>query len=65
MNVLLIAAIFLPALAGIALYCVPAIRESRPLRARFACGALAVELLLMLLLRRRQLMLMLRLSLRL
>ena len=54
MNVLLIVAIFLPALAGIALYCVPAIRRSRPLRARFACGALAVELLLVLLLCRAQ-----------
>ena len=54
MNVLLIVAVFLPALAGIALYCVPAIRGSRPLRARFACGTLAAELLLALLLCRAQ-----------
>ena len=46
MNILLIVAIFFPALAGIALYVLPAAKEDRALRLRIQCGALAAELLL-------------------
>lgn len=45
MNVFLILAIFWPALAGVAVWFLPAARENRALRARLNCGALALELL--------------------
>lgn len=44
-NILLIFAIFWPALAGVAVWLLPAAKENRGLRARLNCGALALELL--------------------
>ena len=46
----MILAIFLPALVGIAVYCLPAAKADRALRARLHCGALALELALVILL---------------
>ena len=46
MNIILTMAIFLPALAGLAVYFLPAARENRALRGKLMVGALAVELLL-------------------
>ena len=46
----MILAIFLPALVGIAVYCLPAAKADRTLRARLHCGALALELALVILL---------------
>lgn len=46
MNVLLILTIFFPAVAGLAVYALPAARQDRVLRAKLNCGALVLELLL-------------------
>lgn len=45
MNVFLILAIFWPALAGVAVWLLPAAKENRALRAKLNCGALVLELL--------------------
>ena len=45
MNVFLILAIFWPALAGVAVWFLPAAKENRALRAKLNCGALGLELL--------------------
>ena len=44
MTALMILAIFWPALAGLAVWFLPAAKEDRGLRARLNCGALAIEL---------------------
>lgn len=46
MTALMILAVFFPALAGIAVWFLPAAKENRILRAKLNCGALALELLL-------------------
>ncbi|MGN0995439.1 MAG: complex I subunit 5 family protein [Candidatus Ventricola sp.] len=50
MIALMILAIFLPALVGVAVFCLPAAKTDRVLRARLHCGALALELALVILL---------------
>lgn len=50
MVALMILAIFLPAIVGVAVYCLPAAKTDRVLRARLNCGALALELALVILL---------------
>lgn len=44
MTALMILAVFFPALAGVAVWCMPAARGDRALRAKLNCGALALEL---------------------
>ena len=46
MTALMILAVFFPALAGLAVWCLPAAKEDRALRAKLNCGALALELVL-------------------
>ena len=48
MTALMILAVFFPALAGVAVWCLPAAREDRCLRAKLNCGALALELVMVL-----------------
>lgn len=50
MTALMILAVFFPALSGLAVWCLPAAKEDRALRAKLNCGALALELLLVLIL---------------
>ena len=42
----MILAVFFPALAGVAVWCLPAAKEDRALRAKLNCGALALELVM-------------------
>ena len=46
MTALMILAIFLPAAAGVAVWCMPAAKEDRALRGKLHCAALAAELAL-------------------
>ena len=46
MTALMILAVFFPALAGLIVWCLPAAKEDRALRAKLNCGALALELAL-------------------
>ena len=46
MNILLILAIFWPALAGLAIFLTPALKENKKLRGQAVNAALGVELLL-------------------
>ena len=46
MTALMILAIFWPALAGLAVWFLPAAKEDRGLRAKLNCGALAIELMM-------------------
>ena len=48
MTALMILAVFFPALAGLVVWCTPAAKEDRALRAKLNCGALALELALVL-----------------
>ena len=48
MTALMILAVFFPALAGLVVWCTPAAKEDRALRAKLNCGALALELVLVL-----------------
>ena len=48
MTALMILAVFFPALAGLAVWCLPAAKEDRALRAKLNCGALALELVMVL-----------------
>ena len=48
MTALMILAVFFPALAGLIVWCTPAAKEDRALRAKLNCGALALELVLVL-----------------
>ena len=50
MNILLLLAIFWPAIAGVATFFLPAARENRSLRGILTNAALALEVLLVLLL---------------
>lgn len=50
MTALMILAVFFPALAGVAVWLMPAAKENRALRAKFNCGALALELVLVIVL---------------
>ena len=43
MTALMILAVFFPALAGVLVWCLPAAKEDRALRAKLNCGALALE----------------------
>ncbi|MGN0772827.1 MAG: complex I subunit 5 family protein [Candidatus Ventricola sp.] len=48
MTALMILAVFFPALAGLIVWCLPAAKEDRALRAKLNCGALALELAMVL-----------------
>ena len=48
MTALMILDVFFPALAGLVVWCTPAAKEDRALRAKLNCGALALELALVL-----------------
>ena len=48
MTALMILAVFFPALAGLVVWCTPAAKEDRALRAKLNCGALALELAMVL-----------------
>lgn len=50
MTALMILAVFFPALAGVAVWLMPAAKENRALRAKLNCGALALELVLVIVL---------------
>ncbi|MGN0776800.1 MAG: complex I subunit 5 family protein [Candidatus Ventricola sp.] len=50
MTALMILAVFFPALAGLAVWCLPAAKEDRALRAKLNCGALALEMVMVLVL---------------
>ena len=53
MNILLILAIFWPALAGLAIFLTPSLKGNKKLRGQAVSAALGIELLLTLIMARR------------